>query len=59
MELSPLVVQHLANKRLWTNETDKLLGQAIALRIDQTLRLKRTKVNGAERRKGVSLWTLV
>ena len=39
-------------------ETDKVLGQAIALRIVQTLRLKRTKVDGSQRRKGVSVWVL-
>jgi hypothetical protein len=40
------------------NPDDKVLGQAIALRIVQTLRLKRAKVDGTERRKGVSLWKL-
>jgi hypothetical protein len=41
------------------NPEDKVLGQAIALRIVQTMRLKRTKVDGKERRKGVSLWRLL
>lgn len=40
------------------NSTDKVLGQAIALRIVQTLRLKRAKLDGAERRKGVTVWRL-
>jgi hypothetical protein len=40
------------------NEEDKVLGQSIALRIVQTLRLKRTKLDGRERRKGVCLWRL-
>ena len=58
----PLDTRELAQrvmKAKGLNATDKVLGQAIALRIVQTLRLKRTKVNGKERRKGVSLWRLL
>jgi hypothetical protein len=40
------------------NAGDKVLAQAIALRIVQTLRLKRTKLDGTEKRKGVSVWRL-
>ena len=57
----PLDTRELAQrimKAKGLNETDKVLGQAIALRIVQTLRLKRAKVDGRERRKGVSLWRL-
>jgi hypothetical protein len=57
----PLDTRELAQRVMRAkglNETDKVLGQAIALRIVQTLRLKRTKVDGKERRKGVSLWKI-
>jgi hypothetical protein len=40
------------------NDGDKVLARAIALRIVQTLRLKRTKLDGREKRKGVSVWRL-
>jgi hypothetical protein len=40
------------------NDGDKVLAHAIALRIVQTLRLKRTKLDGKEKRKGVSVWRL-
>ena len=56
----PLDTRELAQRVMRAkglNPEDK--GQAIALRIVQTLRLKRTKVSGKERRKGVSLWKLV
>jgi hypothetical protein len=58
----PLDTRELAQRVMAAkglNPSDKVLGQAIALRIVQTLRLKRTKVSGKERRKGVSLWRLV
>lgn len=57
----PLDTRELAQRIMCAkglNPTDKVLGQAIALRIVQTLRLKRGKVDGKERRKGVSLWKL-
>jgi hypothetical protein len=38
------------------NDGDKILARAIALRIVQTLRLKRTTLDGTEKRKGVSVW---
>lgn len=41
------------------NPEDKALGQAIALRIVQTMRLKATKVTGKERRKVVNVWRLL
>jgi hypothetical protein len=37
------------------NDGDKVLARSIALRIVQTLRLKRTKLDGKEKRKGVSI----
>jgi hypothetical protein len=40
------------------NDGDKVLARSIALRIVQTLRLKRTKLDGGEKRKGVSVWRL-
>jgi hypothetical protein len=40
------------------NDGDKVLARAIALRIAQTLHLKRTKLDGKEKRKGVSVWRL-
>jgi hypothetical protein len=40
------------------NAEDKVLARAISLRIVQTLRLKRTKLDGGEKRKGVSVWRL-
>jgi len=58
----PLDTRELAQRVMRAkglNPEDKVLGQAIALRIVQTLRLKRTKVSGKERRKGVSLWRLL
>jgi hypothetical protein len=58
----PLDTRELAQRVMLAkglNPEDKVLGQAIALRIVQTLRLKRTKVTGKERRKGVSLWKLL
>ena len=58
----PLDTRELAQRVMRAkglNPDDKMLGQAIALRIVQTLRLKRTKVDGKERRKGVSLWRLL
>lgn len=41
-------------------EGDKVLAQALALRIVQTLRMraKRGKVDGTERRKGVCVWRI-
>ena len=61
-EEGPLDTRELAQRVMRAkglNETDKVLGQAIALRIVQTLRLKRRKLSGKERRKGVSLWRLI
>ena len=58
----PLDTRELAQRVMRAkelNESDKILGQAIALRIVQTLRLKRTTLDGKDRRKGVSLWKLV
>jgi len=58
----PLDTRELAQRIMRAkglNPDDKVLGQAIALRIVQTMRLKRTKVDGKERRKGVSLWRLI
>ena len=58
----PLDTRELAQRVMRAkglNPEDKVLGQAIALRIVQTLRRKRTNVSGKERRKGVSLWKLV
>jgi len=58
----PLDTRELAQRVMRAkglNPDDKVLGQAIALRIVQTLRLKRGKVSGKERRKGVSLWRLI
>lgn len=40
------------------NDDDKILARAIALRIVQTLRLKRATLDGTEKRKGVSVWRL-
>lgn len=40
------------------NDGDRVLARAISLRIVQTLRLKRTKLDGKEKRKGVSVWRL-
>ena len=40
------------------NDGDKVLARAIALWIVQTLRLKRTKLDGKVKRKGVSVWRL-
>ena len=57
----PLDTRELAQRVMRAkglNPDDKVLGQAIALRIVQTLRLKRTKVDNRERRKGVTLWKL-
>lgn len=57
----PLDTRELAQRIMRAkglNESDKVLGQAIALRIVQTLRLKRAKLDGTERRKGVTLWRL-
>lgn len=58
----PLDTRELAQRVMRAkglNPEDKVLGQAIALRIVQTLRLKRTKVDGKARRKGVSVWRLL
>jgi hypothetical protein len=47
----------MASKGL--NQDDKVLSQAIALRIVQTLRVKRLRggpLDGSERRKGVCVW---
>lgn len=58
----PLDTRELAQRVMRAkglNPDDKVLGQAIALRIVQTLRLKRMAVTGKERRKGVSLWRLL
>ena len=41
------------------NDGDNVLARAISLRIVQTLRLKRTKLDGKEKRKGVSVWRLL
>jgi hypothetical protein len=40
--------------------SDKVLGQAIALRVVQTLRMraKRRKIDGTLRRRGVCVWAL-
>lgn len=57
----PLDTRELAQRVMCAkglNPADKVLGQAIALRIVQTLRLKRTKLDGSERRKGVTLWRI-
>src|SRR5665213_2534701 len=42
------------------NASDKVLGQSIALRVVQTLRMRarRGKVDGSERRKAVCLWRI-
>ena len=57
----PLDTRELAQRVMHAkgrNPDDKVLGQAIALRIVQTLRLKRSKMDNRERRKGVTLWKL-
>jgi len=57
----PLDTRELAHRVMAAkglNSDDRVLAQAIALRIVQTLRLKRTKLDGTEKRKGVSLWKL-
>ncbi len=60
----PLDTRELAQRIMRAkglNETDKILGQSIALRIVQTLRLKARrngKLDGSERRKGVCVWKL-
>ena len=54
----PLDTRELAQRVMRAkglNPDDKVLGQAIALRIVQTLRLKRTKVDGKERRKDAGM----
>jgi hypothetical protein len=60
-EEGPLDTRELAQRVMSAkglNPEDKVLGQAIALRIVQTLRLKRTKIDNRERRKGVTVWKL-
>ncbi|MGH6872970.1 MAG: hypothetical protein ACREHE_15850 [Rhizomicrobium sp.] len=60
-EEGPLDTRELAQRVMRAkglNDGDKVLGHAIALRIVQTLRLKRMRVDGSERRKGVCLWRL-
>jgi hypothetical protein len=57
----PLDTRELAQRVMRAkglNPDDKVLGQAIALRVVQTLRLKRTKLDGSQRRKGVTVWRL-
>lgn len=60
----PLDTRELAQRIMAVkglNETDKVLGQSIALRIVQTLRLKARKngkLDGSQRRKGVTLWQM-
>jgi len=57
----PLDTRELAQRVMQAkglNPEDKVLGQAIALRIVQTLRLKRAKIDNRERRKGVTVWKL-
>jgi len=57
----PLDTRELAHRVMAAkglNGDDRVLAQAISLRIVQTLRLKRTKLDGTEKRKGVSLWKL-
>jgi hypothetical protein len=40
------------------NDGDKVMARVISLRIVQTLRLKRTKLDVSEKRKDVSVWRL-
>lgn len=60
----PLDTRELAQRIMAAkglNADDKVLGQSIALRIVQTLRLKARKhgkLDGSQRRKGVTLWRM-
>lgn len=59
LDTRQLTQRIMANKGL--NSDDKVLAQAVALRVVQTLRVKRLRggpLDGTERRKGVCVWAL-